>query len=697
MSSARRRWAIIAAITAGVLVIVAIAGVLVVRSLVSGTGEVPTALGPVGATETVPCPTFVTDGAALKAAKDEAEGKTYSCGVVVVPENHDKPDGRTIELFYLKLDSHTQPAAAEPLVYLAGGPGGSGAYDVSANPTLNQNLERIRQTRDIIAYDQRGTGFSQYLLCAPFEAMLGILQDRDKNPQIAETIAKLKSTDSGIGYGALRSNLCGVGTTLLAGVDLTQYNSVSSSKDIPQVVKALGYTKGYSIYGTSYGTRLAQEAMRTVPDGIRGVILDGSSGPSIPNNMWSSTKPAAPYVEVLALCAADRACNTAYPNIEQRFGALLTKLEKKPLAVKPAIDVWTPLTVVFPKKITQIDPAFFIDVAKLDNLAMGGGFASLIPRMIKAAEQGDVAWFRSTKLVAPAGEAATPPTADPPVTTPTPVLPTDQPLFQKPLSTLLEDATLATEHTAGQSTDVLWVTVALADLAVRLKKGENQANLTEALLRLSVLPNAGSSAQQLLDYSKANLSPESAKIADSLVGKMTRNDVRMTMWNIQDVAMTLGDEDDARADSLGMQFAVNCADELAFSSLDQAKAELARTPYPQLAAFPLAVNEQILASCVAYPTPLDASVTEPVSSGIPTLIYANALDNETPVEWSRTIAKGLSRSTLVNWRNMGHIASAHDPKFCAGDVAAAFLTDPTATPDLTCTQAADYQLAFELK
>lgn len=695
MSTARRRGAIIAAVVAAVVLVVAVGGFVLVRSVLAGPGA-PEALGPVGATETVPCPTFVTEGAAIKAAKGEKEGTTFSCGVVVVPEDHTKPDGRTIELFYLKLNSHQQPAAAAPLVYLAGGPGGSGVYDMTANPILNQNLDKVRQTRDIVAYDQRGTGFSQYLLCAPFEAMLGVLQDRDKNPQIATTIADLQKTESGIGYAALRSNLCGVGTKLLAGVDLAQYNTVSSSRDIPLVVKALGYTKGYSLFGTSYGTRLAQEAMRTVPDGIQAVVLDGPSGPSIPNNMWSATKPASPYVEILALCAADKACNAAYPNIQQRFGALLTKVEKTPLVVKPAIDVWAPLTVVFPKQITRIDPAFFIDVARLNNLAAGGGFAAQVPRMIKAAEEGDVAWFRSTKLVAPADQKAPPATADPSVTTPTPALPVDQPLFQKPLTQLLDLATQATESTAGKGPDVLWVTVALGDLAVQLKKGGNQADLTEKLLRLSVLPNAGSSAQQLLDYSKANMTPDSAKIADSLVAKMTRADVRSTMWFIQDVAMTLGDPNDERQDSLGMQFSFNCQDELAFSSLDQAQAELARTPYPQLAAYPPEFNEQILASCVAYPKPLDKSVTNPVQSDIPTLVYVDALDNETPAEWGRTVAKGLSRSTTVEWANSGHIAMAHDQAYCAGSTVASFLADPTTTPDVSCTKGAAYRLAFEL-
>ena len=694
-STGKRRAAIVGVAAAVVMAVALVSVAFILRSQSTATA---TALGPVGATETVPCPSSITDGAAFKAAGDEVEGKTFSCGVVVSPENHAKPDGRTIELFYLKLNAKTSPAAAVPLVYLSGGPGSSGSYELAANPLLNQNLDRVRQTRDIIAYDQRGTGYSRYLLCAPFEATLGILQDRDRNPKIAQTIQDLQTKEQGIGYGALRQNLCGVGTKLLAGVDLTQYNSVSSAKDIPVLVKALGYTQGFALMGTSYGTTLAQEAMRTVPDGIRGVILDGPSGPSIPNNMWSATKPAAPYEQLLALCAADRACNAAYPNIGARFEKVLARIAKKPLVLDPPIKVWSALGAFeFPSELKQIDPSFFIALARVNNIALGGGFAGLVPRIIKAVEDGDVAWFRASKFDAANSQAVAPPAVATPDSGTQPVFHADQPLFAQPFTQLISVATAASEHAGAMGPDALWVTVALGDLAVRVKKGENQADLMEALLRLTVLPNQGSSAQLLLDYADKNLSPENAKAADSLVAKMSRQDVRSTMWNIQDIAMTLGTPNDDRHYSYGMQYAVNCASELDFSSLDQAKADLARTPYPQLAAFPMVFNEQILAGCVAYPSPLDRSVTQPVSSDIPTLIYAGALDNETPAAWAVIVAKGLSRSTLVTWKNTGHVAAAHDPKFCAGDVAAAFLTDPSSTPDLACTQAADYQIPFVLK
>ena len=160
--------------------------------------------------------------------------------------------------------------------------------------------------------------------------------------------------------------------------------------------------------------------------------------------------------------------------------------------------------------------------------------------------------------------------------------------------------------------------------------------------------------------------------------------------------MALGTVRDERNYSSGMQNALNCSDELAFTSLDVAKADVAKTRFPELVAFPVEVNEQTLLSCLSYPTALDRTVTEPVVSDIPTLLYVGPLDNETPAGWGREVANGLSRSTLVEWGNQGHVAAAHDPKFCVGDIASAFLADPSSKPDLTCAQSEEFNPQFVL-
>jgi pimeloyl-ACP methyl ester carboxylesterase len=177
---------------------------------------------------------------------------------------------------------------------------------------------------------------------------------------------------------------------------------------------------------------------------------------------------------------------------------------------------------------------------------------------------------------------------------------------------------------------------------------------------------------------------------------MTRNDVRATLWSIQDIAMMLGSKPDGRHFSHGMQSAFNCADELAFTSLDVAKKYEADSPYPQLVTYPMALHELFIDTCLSYPTTLDRSVTDPVVSDIPALLFLGQLDIQTPVTWGRSVAEGLSNSRVVEWNNMGHIAISHDPKHCAGDIAAAFLGDPSRKPNLTCAQSDAYKLKFAL-
>jgi pimeloyl-ACP methyl ester carboxylesterase len=650
---------------------------------------------PVGATETVPCPAAVVKGAALTATGQEVEGQTYSCGVVVVPENHDRPDGRTIELFYLKLHSPSATPAAQPVVYLAGGPGGSGSNEVTTNPVLYANLQAIREDRDIIAYDQRGTGFSDYLLCAPFESALGILEDRDTNPEIAETVKRLQDTDLGIGYDALRANLCGVVTKLLAGVDLSQYNSVSSARDIQAVATALGYTEGYDLFGTSYGTRLAQYAMRQTPDSVRAVVLDGVSPVSAKNVMWSFAKRDVAYSALFEQCAANAACNAAYPDLPARFAALLTKLAETPLVFDPPMVVNPQLTFGFPAVLKQIDPDFFVQLAGLNNLVVNGGFAGAIPRMILAAEQEDLDFFRGSSLAAKPGPTEEVQTVPGVGADSSPQYQAEQPLFQAPFQMLLVLAQ-ATAAQAQAGPDSQWISIALGDLAARLAAGEPEDDLMETLLRLTVLPNTGTTAGPLTEYAAAYLSPAAAEAADAVVAQMSRNDVRATMWGIQDIAMLLGAKQDARSASDGMTNAFNCSDEVAFSSLDDAQGYLDRSPFPQLTVLPFIYNEQFLASCVAYPSALDASVTEPVVSDIPALVYLGQLDTQTPVTWGREVAGTLGDATVVEWPNQGHIAITHDQGLCAGTIAAAFLADPAAEPDLSCAAKDDYTVKFVL-
>jgi hypothetical protein len=377
-----------------------------------------------------------------------------------------------------------------------------------------------------------------------------------------------------------------------------------------------------------------------------------------------------------------------------RFGALLEKLQTTPLVFDPPIVTNPQLAFALPPVLDKIDPSFFVKLASLDNLVLDGGFAGVIPRMILAAEQEDADFFRSSGLSAKPSTEEQPPVVvqNPGDTKP---LAVDQPLFAVPFTTLLALAQGVAAQ-ADPGLDTQWISIALNDLAARFGAGEDQADLIEDLLNLAVLPNSGTTADLLTTFADQHLSESAAAAANAVVAAMSRNDVRSTMWGIQDVAMLLGSQPDARGDSRGMQSAFNCSDEIAFLDESVPQAYLDQSPYPQLVAFPIEVNRQFILSCLAYPTTLDKSVTEPVVSDILTLVYLGQLDTQTPVSWGREVAKGLSDATVVEWTNQGHIAATHDDKTCAGDIAAAFLDDPSTAPDLSCAVSDAYKVQFVL-
>ena len=99
-------------------------------------------------------------------ALSEIEGETVICGTVTVPENYDEPDGNQIDLAFAVLKSTSLSPAPDPVIYLHGGPGAAELRDLAK---MSERFAPIRQSRDVIIFDQRGTGFSNNRLTCEVE------------------------------------------------------------------------------------------------------------------------------------------------------------------------------------------------------------------------------------------------------------------------------------------------------------------------------------------------------------------------------------------------------------------------------------------------------------------------------------------------------------------------------------------------
>src|SRR6185312_12956667 len=88
------------------------------------------------------------------------------CGTLQVPENWSQPEGRQILITYVVLKSTGATPKSDPILYLEGGPGGSALTGLDAY--AGTIFDEMRQDRDIVLFDQRGTQFSSPLECSFF-------------------------------------------------------------------------------------------------------------------------------------------------------------------------------------------------------------------------------------------------------------------------------------------------------------------------------------------------------------------------------------------------------------------------------------------------------------------------------------------------------------------------------------------------
>lgn len=223
------------------------------------------------------------------------------CGRYDVLENRAAPEGRRISLKVVVLPATEAQRQPDPVFILAGGPGQPATDNADFFARV---MKRIRQQREIVLIDQRGTGESNPLNCdlyrAGLQAHLGDLFPPD---DIRRCFSEWQER-----------------------ADLRFYTTEVAMADLDEVREALGY-KQINLFGTSYGTRAAQAYLRQYPTRARSVIIKGVTPITAPLTT-ALARDAQRSLELLfADCAAEPACREAFPDLKQEFEAVFEKLE----------------------------------------------------------------------------------------------------------------------------------------------------------------------------------------------------------------------------------------------------------------------------------------------------------------------------------------------------------------------------------
>lgn len=245
----------------------------------------------------------------LKPCKVKGVEGEVLCGTHEVFENRNTKKGRKISLNIVVFKATGANPQSDPYVYIPGGPGSSATEDA---PYLAKGLAQIREQRDLLFMDQRGTGGSNPLNCTIFN---------EANPQ------------SFLGYFFPLDDVRRCRKELESKADLTLYTTTIAMDDLDEVRAALGIQQ-LNLYGASYGTRAALVYLRQHGDHVRTVILHGVAPTNqfMPRIFPQDTERA--LQGVLAECLGDAACGKAFPNLRAETKLVLECLIKGPVEVE---------------------------------------------------------------------------------------------------------------------------------------------------------------------------------------------------------------------------------------------------------------------------------------------------------------------------------------------------------------------------
>jgi pimeloyl-ACP methyl ester carboxylesterase len=188
------------------------------------------------------------------------DGRTVAAerGEITVREDRADPKSRPLKLVFVRFKATTARPGA-PIVYLAGGPGGSGV--ATAKGVRFDVFMKLREAGDVIAFDQRGTGESTRIPACR-TPWLDVSQTVTR-----ERMAALYTAGVQRCWAEWKAQ----------GIAIDAWNSWESAADIDELRRDLGARK-LSLWGISYGTHLALAYIKRYPARVDRAILASVEG-----------------------------------------------------------------------------------------------------------------------------------------------------------------------------------------------------------------------------------------------------------------------------------------------------------------------------------------------------------------------------------------------------------------------------------
>jgi pimeloyl-ACP methyl ester carboxylesterase len=237
-----------------------------------------------------------------------SDGRTTAAewGEITVREDRRDPKSRPLKLAFVRFKATTAKPGA-PIVYLAGGPGGSGI--AAARGVRFDVFMKLRETADVIAFDQRGTGSSTGV--PPCDApKLDLSRTLTREVVTAHYVAGLK-----VCWEQWKAQ----------GIAIGAYNTVENAADLDELRRDLG-AKRLNLWGISYGTHLGLAYMKLYPKRVDRAVLASVEG--LDQTVKLPAHADAALARIAAAVAADP--DAATPDLLGLMRRVHSKLDAAP-------------------------------------------------------------------------------------------------------------------------------------------------------------------------------------------------------------------------------------------------------------------------------------------------------------------------------------------------------------------------------
>ena len=249
-----------------------------------------------------------------------------------VPSNWTKDTGDTLTLSYVRFPT-TGDSGGTPIVYLAGGPGGSGS--ATARGRRFPLFMTMREFGDVIAFDQRGTG------------------DSSRPP--ACTSDRIVDDNTAFSDGAFVALYRAAAQQCIAewaeqGIRPQDWTTVQSVRDLNALRRHLGAEK-INLWGISYGSHLALAALNAMDKHIHRVILAGVEG--LDQTVKRPSETDAYFERLQTAINTQTELREQFPDIIGLIRRVHTRLEAEPITVQVSPQAGEPYDYLLERRDMQ--------------------------------------------------------------------------------------------------------------------------------------------------------------------------------------------------------------------------------------------------------------------------------------------------------------------------------------------------------